>query len=118
MANTRLRLWKGYNNGIINGTLYLLSSDGTVSVFDLTGGTLSMEIYNQDGTVAATISGTLAADPTTGGYSVIPGASALNALTSSQEYYYRIKVVQSPLYTAGLLFDTDENGRLLRCIVI
>lgn len=116
MTTTRLDLFKGYNNGILSSTLYTYDADETATVFDLTGATLSMEIYNEAGTVLATISGTISASPTTGEFAVVPGASSLNALTSQTEYFYRIKVVNAS-YAQGLLFTTDSDGNRLRCYV-
>lgn len=118
MASNRLRLWKGYNNGVSGGIVYLLAQDGTATPMDLTGATVEMEIYTDAGVVLATISGTIEGDPEDGQYSVIPGATDLDDLTSGEEYNYRIKVTQNPTYPDGLLFEEDEAGRLRKCVVV
>lgn len=110
---SRLRLWPGYNNGLIGQIL----KDENDLVFDLTGASsIALELYNSAGEVVKTITGTIdsASD---GEYSVIPGASSLSGLTIGAEYFYRLKVVSST-YPQGRLFDTDPlTGRLYRCVI-
>jgi hypothetical protein len=109
---SRLRLWPGYNNGLIGEIL----TDEDGNVFDLTGATsIAMEIYDDANDVLATIAGTID-DATAGEYTIKPGADSLSALTENYEYYYRIKVV-SPTYAQGRLFDVDSDGRLLKCVI-
>lgn len=113
---TRLRLYKGYNNGIAQGTLYQQDAEGVASAFSLSGFTLALEVYDEAGTVLATVAGNIL-NPFTGLYNITPVGNEFNALESNQEYYYRLKAT-GPGYPAGLLFDSDRQGRLTKCVIL
>ena len=116
MPIEQLELRKGYNNGLIEATLNRRDSDGNLEAFDLTGATITVQIYDYDrATVLASFDGTVVT-ASSGIFSAIPSSSDLNALTNGLTYPYGI-LVQNATYTDGLVFTEDENYNQLECIV-
>lgn len=105
-----LTFWKTYNNGIIQGQVVEVDPDGNETAFVLTGSTITVEIFDQTGTVAASIAGTID-DAVNGIYSAKPDADDLNGLTPGGAYYWRTKIV-SATYPQGRLFAKDSHNQL------
>jgi len=111
-----LRLIRGKNNGIIGGVLYTKDVSGSQNIFNLTATTVSMEIYDDAGDVQATINGVVE-NASTGTYTIKPDANDLDSLSHGQNYKYRV-IATNTTYPEGLAFDTDSDGRELRCTII
>lgn len=111
-----LTLYKGRNNGLINATLYTKDPDGALTAFNLTSGTITVEIYEAvKKKLVASFPGTIV-NAANGIFTAIPDADDVNALSVTKEYYYTVKVVNAS-YPQGLVFGEDEDNAYHKCVV-
>ena len=115
-ATATLRLGKGYNTGPISAAVDVIDDTGTTTAFNLTSATVTLEIYTETGLVVSSIAATIVT-ATSGTYTAIPGASALDDLTPGGRYFWRTKVVNAT-YPQGRLFAETENGSLQRVVIM
>lgn len=110
-----LQLVKGTNNGVEQGVLYEVDENGNATAFNLTGATITVEVYQEDGTVLVSFAATIN-DAANGIYTARPSGTAFDSVDDG-EYLWRTRVINAT-YTDGRVFAEDINGNPQYCTLI